>query len=95
MRDDNWMVMLGKQIPHPMLSFIPSLVSDIEIELDSDKNSLTNKMHAQITDYILSLPHWFDEGRLSLVVYYTNRLQMINLDKICRMIAKHRPNLIF
>ena len=92
---DNWTAMLGKPIPQSMLSFIPSLVSDIEIELESNKNSLTNEMHAQITDFILSLPNWFDEGRLSLVVYYQNRLKMINLDKICRMIAKHRPKLIF
>ena len=93
--DDTWTVMLGKQIPQLMLGVIPSLVSDIEIELESDKNSLTNGMHAQITDFILSLPNWFDEGRLSLVVFYQNRLKMINIDKICRMIAKHRPKLIF
>ena len=78
-----------------MLYFIPKLVSEIEIELDSNLNSLTNEMYRLITDFIITLPSWFDQGRLSLVVYYTNRLKMINLDKVCRVIAKKRPNLVF
>ena len=95
LRHDNWFEIRGRQIPHSMISFIPALVSDIEIELESDFNTLTNEMHGLVIDFIINLPSWFDEGKLTLVVFYTNRLKMVNLDKICRMIAKYRPKLIF
>ena len=90
LKRDKWNEILEKNgpIPKTMLDFIPTLVSEIELEIESDYNTLTPEMHNEITEFILRLPSSFDDGRLTLVVFYTNRLKMVNLDKICRIIAK-------
>lgn len=71
------------------------MVSEIEIEVDSDANSLSDDMYRNMTNFILGLPAWMDEGQLTLVIFYTNRLKMVNLDKVCRVIAKEKPKLRF
>ena len=71
------------------------MVSEIEIEIDSDANSLTESMYQKVTQFLLHLPTWLDEGKLTLVIFYTNRRKMVNLDKVCRVIAKERPKLRF
>ena len=78
-----------------MLQLVSRMVSEIEIEIDSDANSLTDDMYRNVTRFILNLPIWLDDGKLTLVIFYTNRLKMVNLDKVCRVIAKERPKLRF
>ena len=78
-----------------MLMQISRMVSEIEIEIDSDANSLSDDMNKKITDYILDLPSYLDDGKLTLVIFYTNRLKMVNLDKLCRVISKEKPKLRF
>jgi len=86
LQHDRWLEILARSepIPQSMIDFIPTVVSDIEIEIESDHNSLTPQMHLMVTDFIINLPPWFDDGKITLVVFYTNRLKMVNLDKICR-----------
>ena len=78
-----------------MLHQICNMVSELEIEIDSDANSLGKDTYQNITNLILNLPPWLDDGRLTLVIFYSNRLNMINLDEMCRVFAKIRPKLRF
>lgn len=71
------------------------MVSEMEIEIDSDTNSLTDETYRNITNLILNLPPWLDNGRLTLVIFYSNRLKMVNLDNMCKVIAREKPKLRF
>ena len=97
LRKDRWYEILEQsgQVPRPMLHQICNMVSELEIEIDSDANSLRKDTYHNIRNLILNLPPWLDDGRLTLVIFYSNRLKMINLDEMCRVFAKEKPNLRF
>ena len=93
--EDGWHRYNGPVLPARAIDYACSLISELEIEIKSDTNDLSKELHAKLTDQIVRLPSSFDNAKLTLRVYYIDRRKMLDLDKVCIILSKSRPNLVF
>ena len=97
MKEDDWYM---KKTQNRELILMPGMLqkrvsfcSDIRITIQ--ESNFNQNVHENVIDMIIGLPSEFDNKKLSLIVEYENRIKMLNLDKVCRAVAKQKPNLIF
>ena len=77
--------------------FIASIVKEISfsILLSPSSNTRNQQLHKQLANLILSLPHYFDDAKISLEIVESTAACLLSYDKFCEILSRERPNLVF